>query len=164
MQEAECQELSKKLTCLHKKHKHLEKALDANKSPGESEDLILYPTGEVPGQGKCHLINFLGHDKATYNAFACPDVLKMCVQESAIAAGISKTSLWDDVPPVALGEVIDVVREQYLWLSKFKNSWPMTTILKQFFRNSQNATSQKGHTAWQTPTVAPTPTSSLDPT
>ena len=33
----------------------------------------------------------------------------MCVRESAIAAGIPKTSLWRNVPPVALGEVLDVV-------------------------------------------------------
>ena len=33
----------------------------------------------------------------------------MCVRESAIAAGIPKTALWNDVPPVVLGEVYDVV-------------------------------------------------------
>lgn len=52
-----------------KKRKHLQKALDADKGPGASEDIVTYPTGEVPGRGNCQLIDFLDIDKATYNSF-----------------------------------------------------------------------------------------------
>lgn len=53
-----------------KKRKRLQKALDTNQVLGESDDLIPYPTGEVPGRGDCQLIDLIGQDKATYNAFA----------------------------------------------------------------------------------------------
>ncbi|KAF9785388.1 hypothetical protein BJ322DRAFT_1020923 [Thelephora terrestris] len=117
----------------HKKRKHLQKALDANQSVGEADDLIPYPTREVPGRGGCQLVECIGQDKETYNAFA------MCVCESAIAAGIPKTALWNDVPPVVLGEVYDVVKEQYPWLARFKNNWPARSILIQFLKNNRSA-------------------------
>ena len=106
----------------HKKHKHLQKALDADKSPSKSEDIIPYPTGKVPGRGDCQLIDFLGNNKANYNTFLvhsplhslqqtrCPHVLQTSVRDAAITAGIPKTSCWKNVPPVVLGEVLDVVR------------------------------------------------------
>ena len=52
-----------------KKRKHLQKTLDADKSLGTSEDTVPYPTGEVPGQGDCQLIDFLDGNKAKYNSF-----------------------------------------------------------------------------------------------
>ena len=98
--EADYQELSEKLgkyfspqilTHIHhsqstersrKKRKHLQKALDANQSVGEADDLIPYPTGEVPGRGDCQLVECIGQDKETYNAFAVclshPFLLNMC--------------------------------------------------------------------------------------
>src|SRR5882762_11824465 len=56
-----------------KRRKRLQKALDADGGAHNSEDRIPYPTGEVPGRGGCQLVDHIGQDKATYNAFAvCP--------------------------------------------------------------------------------------------
>ena len=100
----------------------MQKTLDEGNGPGEPEDVVSYPTGEVPGRGDCQLIEHMGVDKATYNAFTvrslhlyfsrcvhCPDTSQRSIHESTIAAGIPKTSLWKDVPHAALGEVLDVV-------------------------------------------------------
>ena len=54
---------------LCKKHKHLQKVLNANNRLSTSEDTVPYPTGEVPGQGGCQLIDFLNGNKVKYNSF-----------------------------------------------------------------------------------------------
>lgn len=53
-----------------KKRKRLQRALDTDNSHNEPEDIIEYPTGEVPGRGDCQLVDRIGIDKATYNTFA----------------------------------------------------------------------------------------------
>ena len=96
-----------------------------------------------------------------YLAFArvhllTPLLLKTSIHKAIIAAGISTTSLWREVPPGPLGDVLDVVgsfftrlvqftesvhpqvREQHPWLAKYSNDWPATAIAKQYFRNNRN--------------------------
>lgn len=108
-----------------KKRQRLQRVVDAGVGLDESTDAIPYPTGEVPGRGDCQLIDIIGVDKATYNAFAvsplclcssqhADGLLQMCVRDAAVAAGIPKTSRWNNVPPVALGEVLDMVRRRLL--------------------------------------------------
>jgi hypothetical protein len=85
-----------------------------------------------------------------------PLLLKTSIHKAIIAAGISTMSLWQEVPPGPLRDVLDVVGsffmqlvqftesvhpqvcEQHPWLAKYCNDWPATAITKQYFRNNRN--------------------------
>ncbi|KAF9645544.1 hypothetical protein BDM02DRAFT_3131013 [Thelephora ganbajun] len=135
--------LTKKYSQLHKKYKRAKMTLEASKGSAapRSEDLIPYPTGQTPGRGDFNLFSFLDIGQEEYNAFVAS------IHQALIAAGISKTALWRNVPAGPLAEVLDIVREQYPWLATYCNDWPATGIIKQYLRNCRSSIRRKARRA-----------------